>query len=88
IGGAGAQTIGGFDIVNVAGRSSGTFEKESRFVAGAYEYNVVQKGKNRYLTSYIEPAEPNIPDPVDPVNQDPDVPDPEDTDQVDPDNQD
>ncbi|MDI8083734.1 autotransporter outer membrane beta-barrel domain-containing protein, partial [Salmonella enterica subsp. enterica serovar Kentucky] len=39
----------------------------SRIVAGAYDYNVVQKGKNWYLTSYIEPDEPIIPDPVDPV---------------------
>lgn len=40
---------------------------------------MVQKGKNWYLTSYIEPDEPIIPDPVDPV-----IPDPVDPDPVDP----
>ncbi|EAA3640787.1 TPA: intestinal colonization autotransporter adhesin MisL [Salmonella enterica subsp. enterica] len=85
IGGAGAQTIEGIEIVNVAGNSNGTFEKASRIVAGAYDYNVVQKGKNWYLTSYIEPDEPIIPDPVDPVIPDPVVPDPVDPDPVDPD---
>lgn len=45
IGGAGAQTIEGIEIVNVAGNSNGTFEKASRIVAGAYDYNVVQKVK-------------------------------------------
>ncbi|TQS52392.1 intestinal colonization autotransporter adhesin MisL, partial [Salmonella enterica subsp. enterica serovar Typhimurium] len=84
IGGAGAQTIEGIEIVNVAGNSNGTFEKASRIVAGAYDYNVVQKGKNWYLTSYIEPDEPIIPDPVDPVIPDPVVPDPVDPDPVDP----
>lgn len=84
IGGAGAQAIEGIEIVNVAGNSSGTFEKASRIVAGAYDYNVVQKGKNWYLTSYIEPDEPIIPDPVDPVIPDPVIPDPVDPDPVDP----
>ncbi|MEA7548529.1 autotransporter outer membrane beta-barrel domain-containing protein, partial [Salmonella enterica subsp. enterica serovar Anatum] len=84
IGGAGAQTIEGIEIVNVAGNSNGTFEKASRIVAGAYDYNVVQKGKNWYLTSYIEPDEPIIPDPVDPVIPDPVIPDPVDPDPVDP----
>ncbi len=84
IGGAGAQTIEGIEIVNVAGNSNGTFEKASRIVAGAYDYNMVQKGKNWYLTSYIEPDEPIIPDPVDPVIPDPVIPDPVDPDPVDP----
>ncbi|MGS9059079.1 autotransporter outer membrane beta-barrel domain-containing protein, partial [Salmonella enterica subsp. enterica serovar Infantis] len=43
IGGAGSQTIEGIEIVNVAGNSNGTFEKASLIVAGAYDYNVVQK---------------------------------------------
>ncbi|VDZ76970.1 putative autotransported protein [Salmonella bongori] len=55
-------------------------KKASRIVAGAYDYNVVQKGKNWYLTSYIEPdpVDPVIPDPVDPVIPDPVIPDPVD----------
>ncbi|UOZ18436.1 autotransporter outer membrane beta-barrel domain-containing protein [Enterobacter asburiae] len=63
IGGTGAQTIEGIEIVSVGGNSDGTFEKASRIVAGGYDYNVVQKGKNWFLTSLVEPVDP----PVDPV---------------------
>lgn len=65
IGGAGAQTVEGIEIVSVGGNSEGTFEKASRIVAGGYDYNVVQKGKNWFLTSLAEPVDPPI-DPVDP----------------------
>lgn len=64
IGGMGAQTVEGIEIVNVAGASDGTFEKESRIVAGAYDYDVVRRGSNWYLSSAMEPA-----DPTDPVDQ-------------------
>lgn len=75
IGGAGAQTIEGIEIIEVAGNSDGTFEKAGRIVAGAYDYNVVQKGNNWYLTSFIQPEDP---DPVDPHDPDPVSPDPVD----------
>ena len=84
IGGTGAQTIEGIEIIEVAGNSDGTFEKAGRIVAGAYDYNVVQKGSNWYLTSFIpappdpedpDPVDPHDPDPVDPV--DPIIPEPE-----------
>lgn len=65
IGGTGAQTIEGIEIVSVGGNSDGTFEKASRIVAGGYDYNVVQKGKNWFLTSLVEPVDPPV-DPVDP----------------------
>ncbi|MFZ5246924.1 autotransporter outer membrane beta-barrel domain-containing protein [Enterobacter bugandensis] len=65
IGGAGAQTVEGIEIVSVGGNSEGTFEKASRIVAGGYDYNVVQKGKNWFLTSLAEPVDPPV-DPVDP----------------------
>ena len=81
IGGTGAQTVEGIEIIDVAGHSDGTFEKAGRIVAGAYDYNVVQKGNNWYLTSYI-PVTP--PDPVDPDPVDPHDPDPVDPDPVDP----
>lgn len=58
IGGTGAQTVEGIEIIEVAGNSDGTFEKAGRIVAGAYDYNVVQKGSNWYLTSFI-PAPPD-----------------------------
>ncbi|PAO20122.1 autotransporter outer membrane beta-barrel domain-containing protein [Enterobacter roggenkampii] len=67
IGGAGAQTVEGIEIVSVGGNSEGTFEKASRIVAGGYDYNVVQKGKNWFLTSLVEPVDPVDP-PVDPVD--------------------
>lgn len=75
IGGAGAQTVEGIEIIEVAGISDGTFEKAGRIVAGAYDYNVVQKGNNWYLTSFIQPEDP---DPVDPHDPDPVSPDPVD----------
>ncbi|MFV4745453.1 intestinal colonization autotransporter adhesin MisL [Citrobacter freundii] len=80
IGGTGAQTIEGIEIIEVAGNSDGTFEKAGRIVAGAYDYNVVQKGSNWYLTSFI----PALPDPEDPDPVDPHDPDPVDPDPVDP----
>lgn len=79
IGGTGAQTVEGIEIIEVAGNSDGTFEKAGRIVAGAYDYNVVQKGNNWYLTSFIQPEDP---DPVDP--HDPDPVDPDPVDPVDP----
>ncbi|MDM2850840.1 intestinal colonization autotransporter adhesin MisL [Citrobacter sp. Cpo074] len=84
IGGTGAQTIEGIEIIEVAGNSDGTFEKAGRIVAGAYDYNVVQKGGNWYLTSFIPaPPDPEDPDPVDP--HDPDPVDPDPVDPIDPD---
>ncbi|WP_370614836.1 intestinal colonization autotransporter adhesin MisL [Citrobacter portucalensis] len=84
IGGTGAQTIEGIEIIEVAGNSDGTFEKAGRIVAGAYDYNVVQKGSNWYLTSFIPaPPDPEEPDPVDP--HDPDPVDPDPVDPIDPD---
>ena len=64
IGGMGAQTVEGIEIVNVAGNSSGTFEKESRIVAGAYDYNVIRRGSNWYLSStggLSDPVDPGVP---------------------------
>ena len=86
IGGTGAQTIEGIEIIEVAGNSDGTFEKTGRIVAGAYDYNVVQKGSNWYLTSFIPaPPDPEDPDPVDPHDPDPDPVDPDPVDPIDPD---
>lgn len=67
IGGMGAQTVEGIEIVNVSGASDGTFEKESRIVAGAYDYDVVRRGSNWYLSSTVDPVDPVDPnDPTDP----------------------
>ncbi len=70
-GGSGAQTTEGIEVVTVAGSSDATFTKASRITAGAYDYDLVKKGKNWYLTSSLTPEEPEEPEnpdtPVTPV---------------------
>lgn len=65
-GGRGADTLEGIQIVEVGGLSKGTFTKEGRIVAGAYDYNVTKSDdQNWYLTSeipIIPPIAPVIPD--------------------------
>lgn len=67
IGGKGANTIEGIEIVEVRGDSGGMFAKAGRIVAGGYDYNVEQKGKNWYLTNLSVPVEPVVPPVVPPV---------------------
>ncbi|MGL4668308.1 MAG: autotransporter outer membrane beta-barrel domain-containing protein, partial [Saezia sp.] len=50
-GGGGAQTIAGIEVIEVNGASDGTFKLVNRVVAGAYDYTLVQTGKNWYLQS-------------------------------------
>ncbi|WP_432225786.1 autotransporter outer membrane beta-barrel domain-containing protein [Enterobacter wuhouensis] len=69
IGGKGALTQEGIEIVTVGGESIGTFTKAGRIVAGAYDYDVVRKGQNWYLMSAVTPVPP--PDPVPPPGPDP-----------------
>ncbi|MCO4161013.1 autotransporter outer membrane beta-barrel domain-containing protein [Citrobacter amalonaticus] len=80
IGGVGELTVDGIKIVEVAGNSDGTFTKSGRIVAGAYDYDVVKKASDWYLTSELSPVDP--PPPVDPEPE-PD-PDPAQPDPVDP----
>lgn len=63
LGGKGAQTVDGIEVVKVGGISTGTFVKAGRIVAGAYDYDLVQKEENWYLTSQLVPVDPN---PIDP----------------------
>lgn len=74
-GGGGAQTVEGIQVVKVNGQSDGTFEKSGRIVAGAYDYSLVKKGTDWYLTSLYN-SQPLVPgksetpgttDPTDPV---------------------
>lgn len=51
LGGYGAQTVEGIEIVDVAGTSMGRFIKSGRIVAGAYDYDLIKKGESWYLTS-------------------------------------
>jgi autotransporter family porin len=48
IGGAGAQTVEGIEIVSVGGNSEGTFEKASRIVAGAMTITLCKKVKTGF----------------------------------------
>lgn len=57
LGGRGAQTVEGIEVVSVGGTSSGSFVKSGRIVAGAYDYDVVKKGESWYLTSQISDSD-------------------------------
>jgi autotransporter family porin len=85
IGGTGAETLEGIELISVAGDSDGEFEKDGRIVAGAYEY-FLNRGdgsktdkKNWYLTSSLTPiieppVDPPIDPPVDPPTDPPELP--------------
>ncbi|ATF91314.1 autotransporter outer membrane beta-barrel domain-containing protein [Cedecea neteri] len=72
VGGQGAQTEQGIEVVTVDGNSAaGAFSQSGRIVAGAWDYSLVQKGQNWYLTSMSNlppdpPVDPVTP-PVDPI---------------------
>ncbi|TRL60216.1 autotransporter outer membrane beta-barrel domain-containing protein [Citrobacter youngae] len=53
IGGQGAQTIEGIELIHVDGQADGTFTQSGRIVAGAYDYSLVrgdENSNNWYLT--------------------------------------
>lgn len=77
LGGSGASTVEGIELISVAGRSGGEFTQQGRIAAGAYDYKLIRGGganaANWYLTSSLTvdpviPAEPGKPsEPVLPV---------------------
>jgi outer membrane autotransporter barrel domain len=73
VGGMGDEALNGIEIVEVEGNSDGIFIKAGRIVAGGYDYSVVKKASNWYLTSQLTPVEPEPeePEPVDPPPIDP-----------------
>ncbi|WP_347253630.1 autotransporter outer membrane beta-barrel domain-containing protein [Leminorella grimontii] len=80
IGGQGADTINGIELITVGGNSDGTFEQSGRIVAGLYDYFLVRgqdsaTEKNWYLTSALSPVTPVNPDPEPDPQNDP-IPDP------------
>ncbi|MBJ9257909.1 autotransporter outer membrane beta-barrel domain-containing protein [Citrobacter amalonaticus] len=78
-GGGGSQTVEGIPIVEVEGTSNGTFIKEGRIVAGAYDYNIIKKNnQNWHLTSeaIAEPLPPDEPAPASPETPEQPVPQP------------
>ncbi|WP_240651674.1 autotransporter outer membrane beta-barrel domain-containing protein [Serratia microhaemolytica] len=55
LGGSGAKTLNGIELITVSGRSTGTFIQQGRITAGAYDYSLIRgtgsKQRNWYLTS-------------------------------------
>ncbi|WP_051323587.1 autotransporter outer membrane beta-barrel domain-containing protein [Budvicia aquatica] len=81
IGGQGALTTHGIEIVEVYGNSVGTFNSSGRIVAGAFDYFVRPgtaisgaNAKNWYLISDDSPTIPPVIPPVDPTPEVPEVP--------------
>lgn len=91
-GGAGAATDNGIELIHVGGASDGVFELQGRAVAGLYDYQLHQGGRNTpddgswYLRSEVVPTPPVDPvDPVDPIDPvDPVTPPVDPVDPVDP----
>jgi autotransporter family porin len=80
VGGAGAQTVNGIELITVAGASNGQFNLAGRAVGGQYDYFLFKDAGNWYLRSQLPTApdpcdvDPTLPgcgggvDPVDPVD--------------------
>lgn len=51
LGGSGASTLNGIELIEVNGNSAGDFTQKGRIVAGAYDYRLIKGGSNWYLTS-------------------------------------
>ncbi|WP_336239685.1 autotransporter outer membrane beta-barrel domain-containing protein [Enterobacter chuandaensis] len=62
LGGSGAQTINGIEVIHVDGNSAGEFTQDGRIVAGAYDYSLVRgldnNASNWYLTSHKTDPDP------------------------------
>ncbi|NDJ55748.1 autotransporter outer membrane beta-barrel domain-containing protein [Enterobacteriaceae bacterium 4M9] len=79
LGGSGAYTVEGIQIVSVGGVSEGTFTKSGRIVAGAYDYNLEKINQSWYLTNKApDVTDPGVTDPgvTDPGVTDPGITDP------------
>uniref|UniRef100_A0A182SXU4 Autotransporter domain-containing protein n=1 Tax=Anopheles maculatus TaxID=74869 RepID=A0A182SXU4_9DIPT len=78
LGGSGAETLNGIELIAVNGLSDGEFVKQGRIVAGAYDYSLARgtgtNSGNWYLTSAVIPVDPIPPvDPVPPVDPAPPI---------------
>jgi autotransporter family porin len=67
LGGSGALTSKGIEVVQVGGESGGNFTLEGRAVAGAYDY-FLNKGQAQDGNWYLQSQLPTPVDPVNPVN--------------------
>ncbi|WP_353739746.1 autotransporter outer membrane beta-barrel domain-containing protein [Yersinia frederiksenii] len=65
LGGSGAQTLNGIELITVGGVSEGEFTQQGRIVAGAYDYylerGVGSNNANWYLSSSIPTSVPGEP---------------------------
>ncbi|RWR02345.1 hypothetical protein ED28_08165 [[Pantoea] beijingensis] len=64
VGGRGAKTIEGIELVRVDGTSYGSFTSSGRIVAGSYDYSLVKKNESWFLTSQLPPKPNPTPTPV------------------------
>ncbi|MCU6668068.1 autotransporter outer membrane beta-barrel domain-containing protein [Enterobacteriaceae bacterium H4N4] len=62
IGGLGAQTVNGIEVINVGGNSDASFSLAKPAVVGAWEYNLNQKSDGNW---YLESKTPPTPTPPD-----------------------
>nr|WP_253271863.1 autotransporter outer membrane beta-barrel domain-containing protein [Yersinia mollaretii] len=70
LGGSGATTLNGIELIKVNGLSNGEFVKQGRIVAGAYDYSLARgvgtNASNWYLTSLsnlqVDPENPVAPE--------------------------
>jgi len=74
VGGAGAATLNGIELITVNGNSDGSFIQSGRIVAGAYDYNLIKNNKNWYLVSSVTPVEPPVTEPENPPVTEPENP--------------
>ncbi len=63
MGGSGAWTVDGIEVVSVGGTSEGTFTKSGRIVAGAYDYELEKVNESWYLTNKAPDVTPPDPGP-------------------------
>lgn len=68
LGGSGAKTLNGIELIRVEGDSAGEFKQSGRIVAGAYDYHLARgqgaNGDNWYLSNELTPVDPGPgPDP-------------------------
>lgn len=58
LGGLGAETIKGIEVISVGGTSHGKFTQQGRIVAGAYDYNLMKQAESWFLRSELSEPEP------------------------------
>lgn len=71
LGGNGAQTLEGINIISTGSSTENAFIQKQRIVAGAYDYSLIQgtgdKSGNWYLTSRLTHTDPVVITPTNPV---------------------